>query len=195
MRRWTFHLLAGVSFLLLLATLAMWVMSYGAGSQIIRTRNFAKRNEKSEYALLLVHGSFLYVQDWIDSGFASSGKREVVHWEWENVRPGFAEAWSSERLPHHFAGFGYELRSSLPSESYTRRLRIVCVPAWSQLLLLAIIPACWVIRQLRARCGLRQGHCLHCGYDLRASPDRCPECGRPVPVPPATMASADPNAS
>jgi hypothetical protein len=48
---------------------------------------------------------------------------------------------------------------------------------WPLTFLLAIAPATRVIAEFRRRRRLAAGHCTSCGYDLRATPDRCPECG------------------
>jgi hypothetical protein len=42
---------------------------------------------------------------------------------------------------------------------------------------LAIVPGLAFAEFLRIRGRRRRGECLACGYDLRETPERCPECG------------------
>jgi hypothetical protein len=57
------------------------------------------------------------------------------------------------------------------------RAHVVAIPQWLVVALLGIWPARRLIAALRWRSRLRGGHCPRCGYDIRATPDRCPECG------------------
>jgi hypothetical protein len=72
---------------------------------------------------------------------------------------------------HAFAGFGW---------LHDGGMRSVFAPAWLLALAAALLPAWHLPREWRGRTTdrrRRRGQCLSCGYDLRATPDRCPECG------------------
>ena len=65
-------------------------------------------------------------------------------------------------------------------------------PWWFLMLVSAALPVLWLTRLVLRRRGrernLRERRCLGCGYDLRATPGRCPECGA---VPADGLSSAD----
>lgn len=66
----------------------------------------------------------------------------------------------------------------------------IYIEAWVLILLFGGMGSIWPLMRLvgrrrrRERFRREKGLCLHCGYDLRASPERCPECGVPVSAKP-----------
>lgn len=69
-----------------------------------------------------------------------------------------------------------------PSGTVIGNRSMVELSALWPLALAGILPTIKLaVLSYRRRTVNRSEHCRQCGYDLRATPDRCPECGR-VPV-------------
>jgi hypothetical protein len=173
---------AAVSLLLLIATSLMWVRSYWYFDEY---RSVNPGNGQL-IDLLSVYGG------------VQVGKAENVHntngelgWTWDTSS-------STPLDPNHWAtvpssqwqaltgpspdrvirGFGFrliwgDLAKSMPF--WTLR-----IPYGFLLIVSAGFPALFAARWLRSKRASRrrrEGRCASCGYDLRATAERCPECG------------------
>jgi hypothetical protein len=90
---------------------------------------------------------------------------------------------NAESLPHHFAGFGWEREQTVSHDNratvtFVQSRQGAAVPLWA-ISLLFLTPPMLMWRRLRNP-RYAAGHCRTCGYDLRASTNRCPECGTPI---------------
>jgi hypothetical protein len=182
MRRKLFNLVATASLLLCVGVCSSWVRSYWVGDQWIwsdgadRPRRVYRMGHR--YVLTLTQGRVYLMHDtswWfppqrryvrIDdlavwSGLPPDGvRRSVLGFEWAAHR-------------------GVPGVSSVPMPPYLL-YRIIGVPHWFLMVATAVIPCLYAVRRWRLRDRLRRGLCPTCGYDLRATPDRCPECGTSV---------------
>ena len=170
--RHLFTTAAAVSLLLFVALCVLWARSYG------RT-------------------DALYLQT--DAGFraldVSSGYFGVQVNQGDHTLPnGLQYRLMYPYTPYHMAvAYGpaqpgdtfvsYELRDAgwyTVQNGGRMRTATGCAPLWYFAVALALLPVTWTTARVRERLRKRRrraGCCPVCGYDLRATPDRCPECG------------------
>jgi hypothetical protein len=69
--------------------------------------------------------------------------------------------------------------AAAPSSSPGMAVSVIYMPLSTARAALAIFPAIWLVLALRRHLSKKpkEGHCAVCGYDLRATPEKCPECG------------------
>jgi hypothetical protein len=166
MRRRLFNLAAAISLVLCATTGAMWGRSYAAQDQI----TIRLGPSPTSIHVFHAHGSV-----------ASTVTRSVIYdvpaWRAkvtssdEPVK--LYEYWHSRSPIVHAGGFSVVGPQSVGEGGG------VLVPHWFLLLATAALPALAARRVWGRRRARRAGEqpCPTCGYDLRASPDYCPECG------------------
>jgi hypothetical protein len=152
--------LTALSLILLLATVALWVRGYF----------------KYEVIGFRGHGK----QAWIESSsgsfatFAVSSSEplyEDLGWYWRVA--GVPEP-IPEPIQLSWSRFGFGVVSKRLG---TRHVRAAFTPSWSVAVVTAVLPVVRVICRWDRKRRPKPGHCPACGYDLRATPERCPECG------------------
>lgn len=184
-RRFFLRLSATLSLLLCIFTTAVWLRSYWVEDSCVWTSNKFLSPEERERSfefgvcrgLVLFEGCKFNVDKSLAEPFSG-----WVTWHPASRYGGFQRSSGLHR--YGFAATRWNFRqaatggSEMPDEAY----RIV-FPLWLPTILFACGPGRWLVsarRRVRSANRTRQRLCVQCGYDLRASELRCPECGNAI---------------
>jgi hypothetical protein len=162
------YLTAGLSLLLFAALFILWIRSYYNAD----TLRASLQNHRWHVVARSIRGSV------------------VVSYTTTNIPVGASSFRINAEKPdpyvpfpggHRIGPFAYTdqtLTYVITSQIITR-YRILEFPHWSLLIVAAILPVLFLRRFFTERTQqLREKYaCTHCGYDLRATPALCPECG------------------
>ena len=175
MRQSLLYASAVVSLLLCVVTAALWGRSHWA------TDVAGYQGRRDAMAVLSNQGRLTVHDDTLTSLCRGFGRPGWVHWHGPASPPTDWTASAGMRWTFHLLGFSAQARRDGSAMTGPGTVTFfwpywqVNVPHPAVAALLAVLPAVAIQRFRAAR--LRPGHYRRCGYDLRGTPDRCPECG------------------
>ena len=190
MRRLARILLTAVtvlSLLLCVAALALWVRSYWRGDRVDAVILGSEYRQTPGWMISVISGR---------GGFGGSVSHVTRYYADDDSWPKGLANWTSRRFRHtsvipvypkwapgqsQWRRWGFQwTRHTLTAPDSWAIQRSIVAPYWVVALATLVLPAFRLRRRLllrRASRRARSGLCPACGYDLRATPDRCPECG------------------
>jgi hypothetical protein len=213
MKRSLLNLLTALSLLLCVTTALLWVRSYRAVDVVqFSAHRFQRAVSGGGTVGLLSAGLFRRTGDFRSGGYKGGQlvvytERQLDYatgWlgndgnpppRWRRVRSPYAsptriqtQTWvPPSRVLPRVVPAGVKARTKFNNvtdrcdEDWLRG-NVLWVPYWLPAVAFAAAPAWWLWRPLLRR-RKRLGLCPQCGYDLRATPDKCPECGTPAATP------------
>jgi hypothetical protein len=157
-KRLLFNLLAGVSLLLMLAALGVWLRSH-----YVKDRIGWEGFHDAAFVLDIDRG----IRD-IDAGRRWGSLAYPAGWWYAKMQIG-------QNVPQAFI-WDRTILDNGPDDAGSDLLE-VSIPNWLLVFIASILPATWMVRTRAKFKHTASQACKHCGYDLRATPDRCTECG------------------
>jgi hypothetical protein len=161
-----FNLATVISLVVCVATCVLWVRSYFIGD-ILSAMAWRDDRQCAMDAAYSIKGVVVVYQFTTPPGQVPTTMDSRLHWMHQPA--------SQMRSQRMFLPLWIALGDGKTPIRWQVRFSY-----WLIFLLTALSPTIWIrrrIRVVRRRRRIERGCCASCGYDIRTTPNRCPECG------------------
>jgi hypothetical protein len=174
--RWLFLAAAAISMLLCIATIAVWARGGWIGGNrfkpIVRNWGYLTDGRLGMVQVVVEHGA--------KPVFGPVLPKTQARSTWFSQQIAAGIQWSAFNY-----GFAFEHGPSVAFKDFGGRSQgmiigtrtLIALPYGAVIAMFAVLPMISLVRWGRRASQIPAGICAKCGYDLRATPDRCPECG------------------